>query len=84
MSRYKLLKISIEIVMPHDKITEDTMNQIQDFMLDEYVVEDLRWDHFDLKALRMHIEEEHNNVEFDDDERQPEMPKIRNLDLAES
>jgi len=83
VARYKLLRFWVEIVMPHDKVTEDVMTQVQEFMLDEFDVEDLRWDHFDVRALRMGIDEEHPNVSWDQDD-SPEPERTRKLDTGDA
>lgn len=69
--------------MPHDKVTEDVMTQVQEFMLDEFEVEDMRWDNFDVRALRMGIDEEHPNVGWDDDETPP-AERTRKLDSGDA
>lgn len=65
----KALRIELRFTLPNDKVTEEVVEQIRDFLFDEIPVEDydLKWEPFDCKAVDIELLEELVNVQFDDD-----------------
>jgi hypothetical protein len=79
----KLLKLEIELALPADLKTEDILNQLQAFLLDEIEVADdeFEWCPFDCGAITMTLLEEHPNVgiDVDDDANENAVPLVREL-----
>lgn len=87
MSKRKALKIEIELVLPNDKKTEDVLEQLQDFLLDQIPIDDsdLEWEPFDCGAITVTLLEDHPNayIEIEAEEEKP-LPLVRKLKAADA
>jgi hypothetical protein len=84
MKKHKALKIELEMVLPNDLRTEDVLQQIQEFLLDNIPIDDsyLEWEPFDVGAITISLLEDHPNAYLEQDEEdKPPLP-VRKLDSA--
>ena len=51
MARHRVLKLNLELVLPQDASTEETLQQIQEFLLDNYEIDSMDWAPFDVSAI---------------------------------
>lgn len=72
MGKHRVVKVNLELVLPADSSTEETLQQLQEFLLDTFAIDDMDWAPFDASALVIELVDD--QIAYIDDEEDKQRP----------